>query len=346
MPSLSDYDECTTELKEVVDGLLGLLRIKDEQGEEAERTTPTQEFRFALCHLRSAYSKLQQILQALDELGTCPITLQSLQRPMLAPDGQSYEQRAIQRWLRAKGVSPVTRVPMRMCQLLHNRPLEQLLRVLRGGPDEISAAEEETSCGPEEDESELDADLLESPALEILHQAQPAASSGADLITAMETQNEELALELARGPLDHAFLNGQHGEQRCTVLHLALLHGMPDVAVALAGRADTLSFHMFMGSPEMALSALHLAAALGNSSFCEVFLQRSGLLYANLPVFEDIGVRLRNGEEISFELGDRPAEIARQHGHQDLHRLISAAVEQLGDYDSELQSQLDASLSR
>lgn len=338
-PLPSDYDQCTMELKEVVGEMLGLLSIKHEQGEVAQRTTPKQEFRYALCHLRSASSKLEQMFKVLAEVATCPITLQSVQRPMLAPDGQSYEQRAISKWLRVKGVSPVTRDPMRMCQLLRNRPLEQLLGVLRAGHQK-DTDEDETDCGTEEDERESDGDLRGS-ALEV----QAASSFGGHLITAIETQDEEAALALASGPLDDAVLNGQHGELQGSVLHLALLNGMPEVALLLAGRADTSNFHLFMGSPEMAISALHLAAALGNSSFCEVFIQRSGLLYARLPVLDDIRVTLSTGEVVFFRRGACPAEIAMQHGHEDLHRVISAAAEQILDYDGELQRYFMASLT-
>lgn len=332
-----EYQRCAMELEEMVGGILELLGIEPEQGEVASEAPRKEWLRSTLCNLRLASNKLHHTYKVLNELATCPVTLQFFQRPVLAPDGHSYERSAIRKWLQLKGASPVTRDPMRISQLLRNRPLERLAGLMCGQED--AAFEDDDATLEEEDETEPNASLQASPPIEVVYQVQQAIPFGIELITAIETEEEETALALARGHLDTAVLNCHHGDQHASVLHLALLHGMPDVAVALLDQSDSFHFQLFMGSPQEALSALHLAAALGSSSFCEAFLRRSGALYAGLPVLADIQVRLSNGEEVRFYPGERPAEIAWRRGHRDLYRLISAALAEI-DYDAELRNQI------
>lgn len=57
----------------------------------------------------------------------CPITCEVMKDPVVASDGRSYEQAAIQKWIRTHGISPITRE--RLSNDLHsNRSLLSLIR--------------------------------------------------------------------------------------------------------------------------------------------------------------------------------------------------------------------------
>jgi hypothetical protein len=58
----------------------------------------------------------------------CPITLQIMTEPVLAPDGYTYEKSAIESWLRRHGTSPHTRFRMRISDLVVNRAVRDLIQ--------------------------------------------------------------------------------------------------------------------------------------------------------------------------------------------------------------------------
>jgi len=58
----------------------------------------------------------------------CPITLETMKDPVLAPDGHTYERLAITKWIVEHGTSPQTRQHMRVNQLLPNRAIADLLQ--------------------------------------------------------------------------------------------------------------------------------------------------------------------------------------------------------------------------
>ena len=53
----------------------------------------------------------------------CPITMDIMRDPVMAPDGHTYERSAIVQALAAKSVSPLTRQPMSAASLLPNHAL-------------------------------------------------------------------------------------------------------------------------------------------------------------------------------------------------------------------------------
>lgn len=57
----------------------------------------------------------------------CPITLTLIHVPVIDPEGYSYEQVAIQNWIRCNGASPVTRRTMTLEELVPNRTLAALM---------------------------------------------------------------------------------------------------------------------------------------------------------------------------------------------------------------------------
>jgi len=70
----------------------------------------------------------------------CPITLEVMRHPVLAPDGYTYEREAITKWISEHGNSPQTRQRMRVDQLLPNRAIADLIEQADGN-DRIDANE-------------------------------------------------------------------------------------------------------------------------------------------------------------------------------------------------------------
>ncbi len=58
------------------------------------------------------------------EVFYCPITAETMKDPVIDPEGNSYERAAIEEWLARNATSPVTRAPLRACQLVPNRGLK------------------------------------------------------------------------------------------------------------------------------------------------------------------------------------------------------------------------------
>lgn len=57
----------------------------------------------------------------------CPITLSLIHKPVIDPQGYTYEKVAIYKWIEVNGDSPVTRAPLSVDQLVPNHSLEGLL---------------------------------------------------------------------------------------------------------------------------------------------------------------------------------------------------------------------------
>jgi hypothetical protein len=53
----------------------------------------------------------------------CPITCAVMEDPVIDPDGNSYERKAIEEWLTRHAVSPITRNALSADQLIPNRAL-------------------------------------------------------------------------------------------------------------------------------------------------------------------------------------------------------------------------------
>lgn len=61
----------------------------------------------------------------------CPITHVLMENPVVAPDGWSYERAAIENWVRQHGVSPMTRQPITMNQLVPNISMRKAIEQYR-----------------------------------------------------------------------------------------------------------------------------------------------------------------------------------------------------------------------
>lgn len=58
----------------------------------------------------------------------CPITLEVMTDPVMDPEGNTFERSAIMEWLQMKNISPISRNPVRVDQLVPNRNLKALIQ--------------------------------------------------------------------------------------------------------------------------------------------------------------------------------------------------------------------------
>jgi hypothetical protein len=66
----------------------------------------------------------------------CPITLDLIRKPVIDPDGKTFERDAISNWIRANGTSPVTRNVLAVDQLRSNEALHDLIEEEKERTDE------------------------------------------------------------------------------------------------------------------------------------------------------------------------------------------------------------------
>jgi hypothetical protein len=66
----------------------------------------------------------------------CPISYALMRDPVIAPDGYTYERSAISQWLSSNAISPMTRIPMTISDLVPNRALQSTIEeYIRVHPD-------------------------------------------------------------------------------------------------------------------------------------------------------------------------------------------------------------------
>ena len=61
---------------------------------------------------------------------TCPITQEVVRMPCVTSSGQVFEAHSIIRWVKTRGTCPITRAPLREKDLLRNKPLENICKVV------------------------------------------------------------------------------------------------------------------------------------------------------------------------------------------------------------------------
>jgi hypothetical protein len=66
----------------------------------------------------------------------CPITLELIRKPVIDPDGKTFERGAISKWILANGMSPVTRNVLTVNQLRSNEALHDLIEGEKERSDE------------------------------------------------------------------------------------------------------------------------------------------------------------------------------------------------------------------
>lgn len=266
--------------------------------------------------------------EVLEQTLRCPITHDVFQKPVFAPDGQVYEEQPIRTWLRLQEVSPLTREPMRPSELLPDRVVAEAAEAwwLLSGEErppvmEVQAAEPneaENSLGGVPDVNEV---LSEVTGVT----AQPS------LLHAILSGDEVTALDLLQQPGPVEGLNERSGDEGilegASVLHLALLHGLPTVAAAIVAHPEFQVSGARMGR-QAGVTALHLAASLGLVDLSQALLQRCGASAAGRLVCSNVTLHLNpGGRELHLSRHQNALTIAMSRGHREIVTLIRAAVE-------------------
>lgn len=60
----------------------------------------------------------------------CPITQEAIKIPVIDPEGNTYEKDAIEEWLKNNSVSPLTRSPLLINDLVPNRAIIEIIDML------------------------------------------------------------------------------------------------------------------------------------------------------------------------------------------------------------------------
>lgn len=245
----------------------------------------------------------------------CSVSREIFRRPVFAPDGQVYERKSILEWLRRQPVSPMTKQPMRPSELHRVRIVEQAaeaLWFLRGTePPEVD----------EDEEAFGDQDVVQSTeeaAVEVPIQAPR-------LHEVITSRNVERGLEILQNGDDVEGLNDLYGEHGASLLHIALLHGLPSIAVALVQHPYFEQHRAKLGAEE-GITAMHIAASLGLSDVCEALIQCCGAGVCAAVARRHATLTLSTGHELQFQRGHYALRMAELHGHFGLATRIARAV--------------------
>eukprot|EP01138_Halocafeteria_seosinensis_P009479 gb/GECG01009687.1/.p1 GENE.gb/GECG01009687.1/~~gb/GECG01009687.1/.p1 ORF type:complete len:245 (+),score=29.81 gb/GECG01009687.1/:1-735(+) len=102
--------------------------------------------------LRSVVQLLEQSRVELPNEYMCPITYEIMVHPTKAADGQSYEYRAISRWLATKTTSPITNQELDDCTLNPDSELRE--RIRQWAEDKLQEHRKTNTCKRERDREE------------------------------------------------------------------------------------------------------------------------------------------------------------------------------------------------
>lgn len=303
----------------------GLDKVKEAAANEilsrADLQVQFKDFCDGLLELCPLAQRMQGAVEALSGMTQCSVSLQPFQRPVLAADGHTYEKSFFKKWIKLNPdnpTSPHTREPLRPLLVFPNRAVLQaldVLRILTGAPSK------EVTDDVEDPDS--DAEELASPR-DDSHAGGTQGLIGYELVDAIISRDEALALQLLSQPVDPAVLNGRFGENCATLLHMALINMQPAIALALLRKVDFAAAGLLYGAEE-SISAMHLAAALGEMEVCQVLLDCCGLHEADCMALLPIVVHFHNGEELNVGLGHTPVGMAGRYRHTEVTKLLKDA---------------------
>lgn len=256
------------------------------QLQDARERAQKLESRVKELEARDAEATLASVGKAIKELCTCPLTLQVMEQPALGADFYTYERESISKWLNERTTSPFTRAPMAATGLRVNKIAEGLVEVMK-------------KHFPEDTE----------PCLAL---KMPPVLVGGELMSAILTRDEDLALELLARPIEDSKLNSlyRHNEEKYTMLHFALIYRLPRAATALVKRRD---FRRTACKGHNGVLAIHIAAALGYMDTFEAIVADVGASYVEYKVQHEVNIVLHNGEPLHLPRKATATEILRQH---------------------------------
>lgn len=270
-------EERAASLEVALSGAQARATLAEEQRLEAEAARVAAESRAAAAEAAAAVAgelvarhqaeceSLRAVVQGIRESGLCPILHDLCRDPVVASDGQTYDRQAIRPWLRRHGTSPLTRTRLQP-QLYPNRFAAAVFRQLQevGLGHSASVASTSSSAAAAGDNSQ-----------------EATATEPQTLRAAIQRREEGAALSLLQdeqlADLNEVTENGR------TVLHSAILQGLPEVALAILARPDFREVNKQTGWGD---TALHLAALFGLLPVCQAIVGRSDFVQLRAVDFD------------------------------------------------------------
>lgn len=309
---------------------VNISRTRDDgapQNDSARILTSTLQL---LTELGDVGERVARATQALEDAVSCCVSLQPMQHPVLAKDGQAYERSWIFKWVSEHGVSPLTKEPLTTEYLLRDRPLEKAAEAWRILVGMEGAALGKDGTDWHEDRAKPDASDDEVGSVDSteadtrMRVGEPLHLVGVELLEAIESGQEALVLQMLAQAVDSAVLNGLYGEQKASLLHLCLINGLPMASLALMNRADFNNTGNWMGVTP-GISTLHLAATCGELHVCQALLARCGLQEANCEAERYINVEFWDGSFVEYRPMNTPIGLAKRHKHKEVVELLTTA---------------------
>lgn len=96
-----------------------------------------QSLSHSLAHLLPEATENEKIFRPLNDAFYCPITWNLMHEPVTCPEGYTFEKVAIENWVKVNGNSPITRTPLRVCNLYPNNAMHTLLEEEKQKPEEL-----------------------------------------------------------------------------------------------------------------------------------------------------------------------------------------------------------------
>lgn len=92
-------------------------------------TAVLKDLKIIRADLASQKAQLSKVLQGLQNLSICPISKATMQDPVLASDGCTYERGNITKWMKKNGTSPVTGYVLENRTLTSNMVVQTLVQL-------------------------------------------------------------------------------------------------------------------------------------------------------------------------------------------------------------------------
>lgn len=136
---------------------------------------------------------------------------------------------------------------------------------------------------------------------------------------------EESGIDTVEG-LNVCLCRNADPEVGANLVHLALLNGLPKVALAIALH-PAFELHREVMGHNANITALHLAAALGHLDVCKALLQGGGLALAGPEVERSTILNLSpSGHELILKCGQNALDLAKQENHHEVAAFLKASI--------------------
>lgn len=283
------------------------MTVEDLTGQLQRSLVKHEELGNLLCELH------KELLAA----STDPISLQPMQDPVLASDLHTYERESIEEWHRVSPTSPHTRAPMEISTLRRNQVAVWMMDA------KSKVAEMFEKYWPEKAAQvalSTDTVLVKDPLPVLIRPELPRA---------LRSGKEDLALELLARPIHDLALNGRYtiNGKRISLLHLALIHRLPQAALAVLARKD---FRRGQCQSSSGVRPIHLATALGYRDVCRALVADYGPAILRIATQGQVSLDHQSGGTITVPAKVTSLDLARSLKHDSLLEMFHQILERGG----------------